>query len=98
MNSAKTNRSENGLPPALSAALETANGALAEYDRLHQILSDTHHAIPPALSEQRRLEGEVGAVEVVGGARDGLAAKIASVIAARPTRSDDTRLSMRSST
>jgi hypothetical protein len=85
MNSAKTNGSENGLPPALSASLETANSALIEYDRLHQILADTHHAIPQALSEQRRLEAEAAAVEIAGGAQDGLAAKIASVIARRET-------------
>lgn len=79
----KSNQSNEALPPALQSAMSAAEATLEKHEKLSAVLAETGRAIPQALAEERRLRSELGAVEVAGGAADGLGRKLQDAAAAR---------------
>jgi hypothetical protein len=55
------------LPPALAAALTTAEQVLRDHDRVRTVLERTHTAIPEALARRMNLQAELAKAELNGG-------------------------------
>jgi hypothetical protein len=81
MGSLKTTNHE--LPRDLSLALSAAQTVLLRAERLAEALRATGTAIPALLAEERRLSGELGALEIEGGDISELRARLDAVAAER---------------